>query len=70
MSGPGQKWAINFSASGEIVRDQPIQHRAVGDDHRKGIGRIAAFELKNFFDGGEIERVGAETVKRLGWKND
>ena len=70
VSGPGQKWAINFSASGEIAATPDPKHGAVGDEHRKGIGGIAAFELKNFFDGGGIERVGAETVKRLGWKND
>ena len=51
-------------------RHQRIEHRPIGDEHGKWVVGIAAFEVKDVFDGGKIQRVGAETVERFGGKDD
>ena len=45
---------------------QRIEHRPIGDEHGQWVVGIAAFEVKDVFDGGKIQRIGAETVKCFG----
>ena len=70
VNGPGQKLAINFSASAGTSATSAVEHLAVGDEYGNGVVGVATFESKDLFHGGDVKRVGAQAVEGFGGIDD